>query len=316
MENATYEEGANPKEAIAVVELMYQLLCDCPTSSIGIITFNLKQRRAILDEIDTRIAEDSGFAEVIQRAATAEQMDQRPFVKNLENVQGDERDQIIFSLGHAPRQRRRKDGKGDWYVPARFGPLGQRGGERRLNVAASRAKQGVHIVSSFEPGMLSVANAKNNGPRLFKGFLEYCQRMADGRRSEAERVLDVLRGNRIDGRIEVELPNPHYVPLKVQLFLALEAKGYAVELDVGDSDFRVHVAVIDPQDSGRYALGVICEEGGSVFDPFEAHVHIPAVLKLRGWNLLQINAVDWGLRQKAVLAQVAELVGRPKERSN
>ncbi|WP_041525005.1 AAA domain-containing protein [Gilvimarinus agarilyticus] len=313
VENASYEEGTNPKEAAAVVELMYQLLCDNPASSIGIITFNLKQRRAILDEIDTRMAEDDSFAKVVQKAITTEQMDQRPFVKNLENVQGDERDQIIFSLGHAPRQRRRKDGKGDWYVPARFGPLGQRGGERRLNVAASRAKQGIHIVSSFEPSMLSVANAKNNGPRLFKGFLEYCQRMADGRRSEAERVLDVLRGNRLSSRTGVELPNPHYVPLKVQLLLELEAMGYAVELDVGDSDFRVHVAIIDPRDSGQYAVGLMCEEGSSVFDPFEAHVHIPAVLNLRGWDLVQINAVDWGLRKKAVLAQVIELVGRPKK---
>ncbi|BCD98644.1 hypothetical protein MARGE09_P2845 [Marinagarivorans cellulosilyticus] len=311
VENASYEEGSNPNEAAVVVDLMYQLLCKNPVSSIGIITFNLKQRRTILDEIDSRMAEDNSFAEVIQKAITAEQIDQRPFVKNLENVQGDERDQIIFSLGHAPRQRQRKDGKGDWYVPARFGPLGQRGGERRLNVAASRAKQGIHIVSSFEPTMLSVANAKHNGPRLFKGFLEYCQKMADGRRSEAERVLDVLRGNRLHDRKSNELPNTHYVPLKVQLLLALESMGYSVELDVGDSDFRVHVAITDPRDNGRYALGLMCEEGSTVSDPFEVHVHIPAVLKLRGWNLLHINAVDWGLRQQAVLGEIVELVGRP-----
>lgn len=309
VENATYDSGTNPEEAAAVVDLMYRLLQEKPDSSIGIITFNLKQRRAILDAIDTRLADDSAFAEVYQKAATADQLDQRPFIKNLENVQGDERDQIIFSLGHAPRQRRRKDGKGDWYVPARFGPLGQRGGERRLNVAASRAKQAIHIVSSFEPSMLSVANAKHNGPRLFKGFLEYCQRMAGGRRSEAERVLDVLRGSQLQSHRGVELPSPHYVPLKVQLLLALEAEGYSVELDVGDSEFRVDVAVSDPSNPGRYALGLLCEEGSGEFDPFEAHVHIPAVLTMRGWHLLRINALDWGLSKQAILKKIGRELG-------
>ena len=308
VESATYEDGVNPEEAAAVVDLMYRLLCDKPELSIGIITFNLKQRRAIFEAIDTRSAEDSAFTEVYHKAASSDQLDQRPFVKNLENVQGDERDQIIFSLGHAPRQRQRKDGKGDWYVPARFGPLGQRGGERRLNVAASRAKQAIHIVSSFEPSMLSVANAKHNGPRLFKGFLDYSLRMADGRRSEAERVLHVLRGNHLVSQKAAELPNPHYIPLKVQVLLALERMGYSVELDVGDSEFRVDVAITDPRNSGQYVLGLLCDEGSEGFDPFEAHVHIPAVLNMRGWKLLRINSIDWGLKQNAVLKQVTEVV--------
>lgn len=309
VENATYDEGANLEEAAEVVDLLYRLLSANPDASIGIITFNLKQRRAVLDAIDEGCAENAEFAELYQKAVSSDQPDQRPFVKNLENVQGDERDQIIFSLGHAPRQRQRKDGKGDWYVPARFGPLGQRGGERRLNVAASRAKQAIHIVSSFEPAMLSVANAKHNGPRLFKGFLEYCQRMADGRRSEAERVLDVMRGGHLAGRKSAELPNPHYVPLKVQVLLELEKMGYSTELDVGDSEFHVDVAITDPGDAGKYVLGLLCEEGSNhYFDPFEAHVHIPAVLGMRGWKLLRINAIDWGLKKDAVLKQVVEAI--------
>ena len=312
VENASYDAGTNPEEAAAVVDLMYRLLKQKPEASVGVITFNLKQRRTILDAIDARMAEDAQFAEVYQRAATSDHLDQRPFVKNLENVQGDERDQIIFSLGHAPRQRQRKDGKGDWYVPARFGPLGQRGGERRLNVAASRAKQAIHIVASFEPSMLSVANAKHSGPRLFKGFLEYCQKIAEGRRSEAERVLDVLRGAQLKATGFATLPSPHFVPLKVQLLLALEAKGYTVELDVGDSEFRVDVAITDPKDPHRYALGLLCEEGQGELDPFEAHVHIPAVLSMRGWQLLRVNALDWGLRSEAVLKQVTRAVGRPE----
>ncbi|MBN0988815.1 hypothetical protein [Amphritea pacifica] len=157
--------------------------------------------------------------------------------------------------------------------------------------------------------MLSVANTKHKGPRLFKGFLEYCQRMSDGRRSEADRVLDVMRGAHIVGRQVIELPNPHFVPLKVQILLELEKMGYLAELDVGGSEFRIDVAITDPDDSGKYALGLLCEEGRNDFDPFEAHVHIPAVLSMRGWKLLRINALDWGLKKDVVLKGIVEALG-------
>lgn len=308
LEEATYEAGVNENEAEAVVDLMQRLLSEDAGSTIGVVTFNLAQRRAILDAIERRSSKDESFAAVYQRAATDEQLDQRPFVKNLENVQGDERDQIIFSLGHAPKLRRRKDGKDDWYVPARFGPLGQRGGERRLNVAASRAKRAIHLVSSFDPAMLSVANAKNEGPRLFKGFLEFGQLMAKGHRSEAELVLDTLRGRRRNSRLHAPLISTHYVPMKVQLLLALEERGHRVELDIGSSDFRVDVAIANPNEHSLYALGIICDEGSDEFDAFEQHVHIPAVLSLRGWTLTRVNALDWGRQRDLVLKRIEELV--------
>ena len=306
VDDASYEAGVNEKEAEAVVELMHRLLTNDASSTIGIITFNVAQRRTVLDAIDRRCSDDADFAAVYQRAATDEQLDQRPFVKNLENVQGDERDQIIFSLGHAPRRRQRKDGKDDWYVPARFGPLGQRGGERRLNVAASRAKRAIHLVSSFDPALLSVANTKHEGPRLFKGFLEFGQLMAKGRRSEAELVLDALRGSRRGSRQTDAMISEHYVPLKVQLLLALQQRGHTVELDIGSSDFRVDVAITDPNNHSFYALGIVCDEGTGEFDAFEQHVHIPAVLGLRGWQLLRVNALDWGRQRERVLKQIEE----------
>src|SRR5690606_81502 len=105
----------------------------------------------ILDSIDARRGASESFASAWDAALAHPDLDQRPFVKNLEQVQGDERDVIVFSLGHAESKRKLKAGGTEPYVPARFGPLGQRGGERRLNVAISRAKQEIHIVASFAP---------------------------------------------------------------------------------------------------------------------------------------------------------------------
>ncbi|MBK8637025.1 MAG: DNA2/NAM7 family helicase [Chromatiaceae bacterium] len=92
-------------------------------------------------------------------------MGERAFVKHLESVQGDERDQILFSLGYAPQERTRRDGQIERYVPARFGPLGQKGGESRLNVAVSRAKREILVVSSFDRVLLSVARTASTRDR-------------------------------------------------------------------------------------------------------------------------------------------------------
>jgi hypothetical protein len=184
-------------------------------------------------------------------------MDERPFVKNLESVQGDERDVIIFSLGYAPVERVRKDGSNTVYVPARFGPLGQKGGERRLNVAVSRAKMEIIVVSSFEPSMLSVAHTRNDGPRMFKAFVEFARYLGQGHRIQVNDEALSHRSPRksLDAGTELHLPIHH------QIALALEANGHKVETLIGSSEFRLPVAVITPADHHTYALAILCDEG-------------------------------------------------------
>ncbi|MCK9530645.1 MAG: AAA domain-containing protein [Gammaproteobacteria bacterium] len=300
-----YEEGANPAEAVRVVELIGELLARPDQPSVGIVTFNLYQRRAILDEIDSRRAEDAGFAALFDEAMARPQMDQRPFVKNLESVQGDERDVIVFSLGHAPVERTRRDGKIERYVPARFGPLGQKGGERRLNVAVSRAKKEIIVVASFEPGLLSVARSKNEGPKLFKGFLEFAHHMSSGQRNQAERVLSLVRSApTAQGSAAPSHLPPSYVPLKAQIAMALEEKGVRSEMDVGTSDFRVQLAVVDARNPGNYRLGILCEEGLETRSPLETHVHTPNVLTMRGWKIVRITGREWERDPDAVIGRI------------
>lgn len=313
VDGATYLDGVNKVEAERVVDLVASLMVDRPGESLGVVTFNMQQRQAILDALDSRCESDHAFAENYHAALARERMDERPFVKNLESVQGDERDIIIFSLGHAPTQRKRKDGNSERYVPARFGPLGQKGGERRLNVAVSRAKRQICIVASFEPTLLSVATTTHEGPRLFKAFLEFAWHLSAGRKAQAERTLELLRAYRQVAKPSVGSPRPAFLhPLKVQVALALEGLGHTTQLDVGTSSFRVPVAVVAPGDPHSYALGILCDEGSQVESAHARHVHTPQVLAARGWKTLSISARDWHRDRDAELARITAALAAPR----
>jgi len=321
VDDGAYDAGRNMNEARRVVALINELLTTEPRApasgptnprvpSVGVVTFNIQQRKAILDAIDQRRLDDADFAKRWDTAITNEKIDERPFVKNLENVQGDERDVIVFSLGHAPIERRAKgQTTGEKYVPSRFGPLGQAGGERRLNVAISRAKEACFVVASFSPDMLSVASTKHDGPKLFKMFLEYAHHLSAQRRLQAERVLDLVREEPLAATRARVSRAIDYVPLHVQVAEALRARGLSCELDIGTSRFRVPVAVVDPKEPTRYRVAVFCDEGGDTAGAFERFVHRERVLRARGWTVERVNARAWARNREAELARIVAAVG-------
>lgn len=312
VEDGKYDSGVNHIEAARVVDLLAELLARPKAPSVGVVTFNLKQRQAIFDQIDARVDADERFAGLWQTASAHEELDERPFVKNLESVQGDERDVIVFSLGHAPVHRKRRGGDGELYVPARFGPLGQRGGERRLNVAISRAKAECYVVSSFDPALLRVGQSMHTGPRLFKGYLEYAHALSKQRFEVADRILDAVRGTprpAAEALAEGSLLDGHR-PLAAQIMLALESTGLRCALHMGTSDFRIPLAVGRPGEDA-YGLAVMTDEGGVGDSAFEQFVHRPAVLRLRGWQVLHVDAATWGARRSDVLESICAVFGVP-----
>ncbi|MEM6994320.1 MAG: AAA domain-containing protein, partial [Myxococcota bacterium] len=306
-----YEAGLNRPEAERVVDLLLELLSRDKRPTVGVVTFNLKQRQTILDAIEHRSANDPEFAERWAAARDVDALDERPFVKNLESVQGDERDIIIFSLGHAPVMRRRKGGAEELYVPARFGPLGQRGGERRLNVAISRAKRGCYVVSSFDPRLLHVGQSMHSGPRLFKGYLEFAHAKSDGLHDKAVRVLDEVRGTRRDERAAAQgrVIDGH-LPLAAQIAYELEKRGVITEQAIGSSHFQIPLAVAKPgAEDGRFALAILTDEGGRGVSAFDQYVHQPLVLGLRGWDVMHVDAAAWSRRRAEVLDHIVARVG-------
>ncbi|MAE85204.1 MAG: DNA helicase I [Flammeovirgaceae bacterium] len=155
-----WQNNSNLKEASIVVDLIETIQNKNPDKSVGVVTFNVTQQATILDLIDEKM--DTG------RFTVSDSL----FVKNIENVQGDERDIIIFSTAYAPDS----DGK----IQLRFGSLNQAGGENRLNVAITRAKEQIYIVTSLLPHQLETDKSANEGPKLLKAYLQYAKNVSDG----------------------------------------------------------------------------------------------------------------------------------------
>lgn len=156
-----WDDGVNEIEAMEVVDQTLKLIKDAPEKEVGIVTFNFKQQGLILDLLEEKSADQSVL------------IPESLFVKNIENVQGDERDIIIFSIGYAP------DKKGK--VKLQFGSLNAQGGENRLNVAVTRAKEKILIISSILPQSLKTEDTKNEGPKLLKKYLEYAWDVSKGK---------------------------------------------------------------------------------------------------------------------------------------
>ena len=156
----TWEDQTNEVEAHHVVKLMITFIEQHPNLTLGVITFNAAQQNLILDIFEIQLKEQKINPPV------------SIFIKNIENVQGDECDIVIFSIGYAPN----KDGK----VAAHFGSLNQQGGENRLNVAITRAKRKIIIVSSIMPDQLHVEETINAGPKLLKAYLHYAFQVSMG----------------------------------------------------------------------------------------------------------------------------------------
>lgn len=155
-----WEKNTNRVEAEKVVELIKKYANEKNSKSIGVVTFNAKQQELILDLIDEEVLEH-GFS-----------IPSNLMVKNIENVQGDERDIIIFSTAYAPT----KSGK----LMMQFGSLNVSGGENRLNVAVTRAREGIIMVTSIWPDQLKVDSVKNKGPKLLKEYLIFAKQVSDG----------------------------------------------------------------------------------------------------------------------------------------
>ncbi|MBQ1262239.1 MAG: DNA2/NAM7 family helicase, partial [Clostridia bacterium] len=184
VKDAVWAGRSNRKEAERVVALLKDFINTRKNNeTVGVIAFNAAQRDMIYDVLDEASAKDPAFGSAI-RAEMARKdngEDTGLFIKNIESVQGDERDVIVFSIGYAKNTQGR--------LVHNFGWLNQKGGENRLNVAISRAKKKIHIVTSFRPSELHLDDSKNEGPRILKKYLEYAFAISNGDKEEAERIL-------------------------------------------------------------------------------------------------------------------------------
>ncbi|MEN9360706.1 MAG: hypothetical protein RL095_2241 [Verrucomicrobiota bacterium] len=237
-------------------------------ASLGIVTFSQAQQELVLDLLDAAYKDDPEL-EAYSDAALPEPF----FVKNLESVQGDERDVILFSIGYGPD----KDGK----VAMNFGPLNRLGGERRLNVAITRARREISVHCSLRPDQIDPSRTKARGVRDLRDFLAYAE----------ARSAAALTANRGDA-------------LEEALAGHLEAKGWKLTRHFGQGGWRMPLALHHPQDPGRFLLGIDTDGPASHLAPTLADRECvrPAALSSLGWQVHRVSCLD--LRKNpAALAQ-------------
>ena len=303
--NGKWVGRCNREEANAIVSLLKKLIKNKRNkSSIGIITFNTEQENAIEDAIDAECQKDSAFRDAYIRERNRKENgeDTSIFIKNLENVQGDERDIIIFSIGYA----RNEYGK----VVAHFGSLSVEGGENRLNVAITRAKEKIYVVTSIEPEELMVEGSKNAGPKIFKSYLKYVRAISNKKKKEAEFILDSFKPPKVNTS-EIVIENQLEDAIKEELVKL----GYDVETNLGNTDYKLSLAVYDKK-LDRYLLGIECDYSAykSSESILERDVYRTKFLQSRGWNIMRVWSRDWWHNKNKVISNIVKQISLSKKK--
>lgn len=284
--NGTYENRVNPAEATQVVKIVRELLRRAEPPSIGIACFNISQRDQIVEALDEAAAADPEFARRLADARSRKGTGsfEGLFVRNLENVQGDERDYMIISTTYGP------DSSGKFY--RRFGPLGLAGGGRRLNVLVTRARDEVHLVTSipievYRSMPALPPGATPNGGWLLFSYLRYAEELEHA--YEAYRQGSQERQEK-PGQVHVQdTESPSLFSRALAQSLA-NRQGFSSTVHWGNEGFCVDVALHDPQRNEDVTLGVLCDgcRFGKASDPVEWDVFRTAILEGQGWKLKRL----------------------------
>ncbi|MDO5844921.1 MAG: DUF3320 domain-containing protein [Methanocorpusculum sp.] len=256
--------GVNKDEAKAVAEAVISNYEKFPHKSLGVATFSTRQQDAIIHEVEILLRTHPDI-EMLMHPANGENF----FVKNLETVQGDERDTILISIGYGFDANHR--------LSRNFGPLNQAGGERRLNVLITRARERCVVYSNFRGADLNISSDSGAGLTALAGFLTYAENRTGLPNSENSAKSDAS-----------ELFSETVARM-------LEDNGYTVTRNLGCAGFRIDIAVASPTESGIYMAGILCD-GPYYWSSDVARDRDRLrnqVLKGLGWNLVRVWSAEW-----------------------
>ncbi|WP_395743998.1 WGR domain-containing protein [Prosthecobacter sp.] len=298
-EGMPYENRRNVGEAASIAQIVRTLLSGATQLSIGIAAFSEAQQDEIESALDSLAAADPAFASLLEAAYAREEDDQfcGLFVKNLENIQGDERDIILMSVCYG------RDAGGR--ILMNFGPINQRGGEKRLNVIFSRARHHMVLLSSLRHS--DITNDYNDGANALKNFLHYAENLSRGDAALARQVLDGLNPLK---RKSLSLDQVS-ATLSAQIAAALRERGWSAEVQVGQSRFRCDVAA-RASGAAQHQVGLLLDVtgGAGVLERFHTQ---PSILKAFGWQVLVILAKDWWHDPQSVIERVERLLRNETE---
>ena len=297
--DGVYVRRTNPAEATWIAGLVREILVRDTGKSLGIVAFSEAQQGEIERALDELAETDPEFGAryEAEQVRTRDEQDAGLFVKNLENVQGDERDIVIMSVCYAAGP----DGR----MLMNFGPINTAGGEKRLNVIFSRARQHMVIVSSIEPD--AITNTYNDGANTLRRFLTYANAISQGN-PEAVRAALTPYPRRATAAV-----GTHSAVVE-QLAGALKDHGVHVETGVGESVFRCDLALRRDGDVGhRLAVLVDTSERVTSDSLLERLTTHPRALTTGGWRVHHVLTGDWARDPDAVLARLLDALDRPTD---
>ena len=287
--NTAYERGGsskNPLEAKDVVDEIFNHFDKYgDTKSLGVGTFSVAQKNAILEELEVRRKERPELEPLF-----SESKDERFFVKNLETIQGDERDVILISVGYGFDTDRK--------MSLNFGPLNQDGGERRLNVLITRAREKCVVFSNFKAYDMQLTANPPYGVKSLKEFLEYAENLTLGTQGSDFQTKE---------------------PFEDAICSFLEENGYQVDKQIGCAGFRVDLAIVDEENPGKYILGITTD--GKMYASSKVARDRDRlreqVLTGLGWKLYHLWSTDWyrnrDLGRKKLLDFVEKTIKETRE---
>jgi predicted DNA-binding WGR domain protein len=279
---AIYEHRSNKEEANYIAELVRTLLLKGIKESIGIVAFSQEQQATIEDALTSLASTDKEFEKKLEEAYDRHDEGQYVglIVKNLENIQGDERDFIILSICYGPG----RDGK----MLMNFGPINKKGGEKRLNVIFSRARKHVAVISTIKHHQIT--NEYNEGANYLRKYLQYAESVSNGDMELANIIL-----NGISGKETLEEIKSTENFVTAQIKNALIAKGKVVATNIGQSKFKCSLAVKENAEDDKYTLAILVDDETHYDNPdiIEQYAQRKEILKNMGWRVLQVFAKDW-----------------------
>ncbi len=283
-----YDRGKtrqNSFEAKAIISEVLRRLSDPVLSqrSIGIVTFSSVQQNLIEDLLNEEFKKNPDLEKIALESS------EPIFIKNLENVQGDERDVILFSIGYGP------DEQGKIYL--NFGPLNREGGWRRLNVAITRARYEMKVFSTLRSDQIDISRTSSEGVASMKAFLEY---------SEKGKLALPLKQNK-------NKPTSSFF----EKMVANEIKkmGYSVQTNIGCSGYKIDIGVVNPKIPSEYILGILTD--GLTYHAAKTakdrEVVQTEVLKMLGWNIYRLWSPDWWDNSQKVLQDIVNVIKELEE---
>jgi hypothetical protein len=273
-----YDRGGkrnNLNEAEKVADLVFEHFKNYPHKTLGVVTFSIAQMDAIEEAIERRLKEQPDFEPFFK-----EDRLEGFFVKNLENVQGDERDVIFFSVGYGYDQQGQ--------MTMNFGPLNKPGGERRLNVAVTRAREKVVLITSIHGSDID-KDAQAPGVQTLRTYLDY-----------AEHGPETLSTKTKEGEFDSALDEDVAAEIKKM--------GYEVVPEVGCSGYRIDIGVVDPVNAGSFLLGVECD-GATYKSSSSARDRDrlrEQVLRQLGWRIHRIWSPAWVARRDSEIRRLKD----------